>query len=206
MSNAHKTIITESQMVCVEQMSAALLQMTDFPLAAWLSGVKASGAGAAIAPAIKERSLFWVDEDTGLQCKARPDAMSLGDKALVGDLKSTRSAAVDDFMYDIFKFRYDVQAAHYLAGVKAVYGVDARFAFFAVEKEEPNVTRTFLMTPDALANGERHRRYCLRMIRRCLDSNHWPKQPPGTKPVSVELPFMRDQPLRDMAAAYGIEI
>ena len=206
MSNAHKTIITETQMACVERMSQALLEMTDFPLAAWLTGVKGGGVRPDIAPALKERSIFWIDEDTGLQCRARPDAMTLGANALVGDVKSARSAAVDEFVYDIFKYRYDIQAAHYLAGVKAVYGIDARFVFFAVEKEEPNVARTFLMTPDALAHGERHRRYCLRMIRRCMDAGSWQKQPPGAKPVSVEVPFMRDNPLKDMAAAYGVEL
>lgn len=207
MENAEKTIITEAQMTCVEGMSAALLEMSDFPLAAWLAGVKGDSSREDLAPATKEQSLFWVDEDTGLQCKARPDAFSLGDRPLVGDLKSARSVTVDDFLHDIFKFHYDVQAAHYLAGVKAVYGVQARFGFFAVEKEEPHVSRTFVMTDDALAHGERHRRYCLRMIRRCLDTGSWPKQPPGAKPVSVEVPFMRyDTPLKDMAAAYGIEL
>lgn len=206
MNNADKTIITEQQLTCVEGMAQALLQMRDFPLAAWLAGVKGLDASSDIAPAMKEHSLFWIDEDTGLQCKARPDAMTLGSKPLVGDLKSARSVSVDDFIYDIFKYRYDMQAAHYLAGVKAVYGIDAPFAFFAVEKEEPHVSRTFLMTPDALANGERHRRYCLRMIRRCLDSGQWPKQPDGTKPVSVDVPFMRDNSLKNMADAYGISI
>lgn len=205
MQNADKTIITEPQMDCVERMAEALQGLGDFPLAAWLAGVKGQGARSDIAPAIKEQSLFWIDEDTGLQCKARPDAMTLGSKPLVGDLKSARSAGVEDFISDIFKYRYDVQAAHYLAGVKAVYGVDAPFAFFAVEKEEPHVARTFLMTPDALAHGARLRRYCLRMIRRCLDTGSWPKQPPGAKPVSVEVQFMRDNPIKDMAAAYGIE-
>lgn len=206
MNNADKTIITEPQLACVQGMAASLLQLTDFPLAAWLAGVKGLTPGADIAPAIKEQSLFWIDEDTGLQCKARPDAMTLGMPALVGDVKSARSAGVDDFVSDIFRFRYDMQAAHYLAGVKAVYGIDAPFAFFAVEKEEPYVTRTYLMTPDALAHGERHRRYCLRMIRRCLDSGTWPKQPSGSKPVSVNVPFMRDSPLKDMATSYGIEL
>jgi hypothetical protein len=205
MQNAKKTIITEPQMACVERMAEALQGLVDFPLSAWLAGIKGQGSQYDIAPAIKEQSLFWIDEDTGLQCKARPDAMTLGSKPLVGDLKSARSADEDDFISDIFKYRYDVQAAHYLAGVKAVYGIDAPFAFFAVEKEEPHVARTFLMTPDALAHGERLRRYCLRMIRRCLDTGSWPKQPPGTKPVSVEVPFMSDNPFKDMAAGYGIE-
>lgn len=207
MDNAHRTIITQNQKACVGGMAAALLDMTDFPVAAWLAGVKGDASRPDLAPATKEQSLFWVDEDTGLQCKARPDAMTLGQNALVGDVKSARSVAIDDFLRDIFKFRYDVQAAHYLAGVKAVYGVDARFAFFAAEKEEPHVARTFLMTPEALAHGERHRRYCLRMIRHCLDTGKWPKQPPGAQPVSVEAPFMQyDTPLKDMAAAYGITL
>jgi hypothetical protein len=159
-----------------------------------------------IKPAIKERSLFWIDEDTGLQCKARPDAMTLGPSALAGDVKSARSADPEEFVRDLFKFRYDLQAAHYLAGIKAVYGVDANFAFFTVEKDAPHVARTFLMTQEALALGEKNRRYCLRLIRKCLDTNSWPKQPAGTTPVAVEVPFYKDKPLLDMAAAYGITL
>lgn len=197
--NIDKTIITQDQFDCALGMANALRQLDDFPFESWLEGV------AAVEPAIVERSLFWIDEETGLQCKARPDAMTLGGSALAGDVKSTRSADPDEFMRDVFKFRYDLQAAHYLAGIKAVFGVDANFAFFASEKEEPFVARTFLMTPDALAHGERFRRYCLRMIKKCTDENNWPKQPAGGKPVPITPPFWEDKPLLDMASAYGLE-
>ncbi len=200
LKNAGKTLLTEAQLQCAEDMATALRELNDFPFEAWLDGV------AGIKPAIKERSLFWIDEDTGLQCKARPDTMTLGQSALAGDVKSARSADPDEFIRDLFKFRYDLQAAHYLAGIGAVYGVDANFAFFAVEKEAPHVARSFLMTREALALGEKNRRYCLRLIRKCLDSNNWPKQPAGTKPVPVEVPFYKDKSLLDMAAAYGITL
>lgn len=197
--NQDKTIITQDQLDCAEGMATALRQLDDFPFEAWLDGV------ATVEPAIKERSLFWIDEETGLPCKARPDAMTLGASPLAGDVKSTRSASPDEFMRDLFKLRYDLQAAHYLAGIKAVFGVDANFAFFASEKEAPFVARTFLMTQAALAHGERFRRYCLCMIKKCNDENNWPKQPPGGKPVVVEPPFWEDKPLLDMASAYGLQ-
>jgi hypothetical protein len=198
--NAGKTILTEAQLACAQDMAQALRELGDFPFEAWLNGL------AGIAPALKEQSLFWIDEETGLQCKARPDAMTLGTSALAGDVKSARSADPEEFVRDLFRFRYDLQAAHYLAGIQAVYGVHANFAFFTVEKEAPHVARTFLMTQEALAHGEKHRRYCLRMIKKCLLENSWPKQPAGTMPVAVEVPFYRDKSLLDRAAAYGISL
>lgn len=195
-----KTHITEAQYEASLGMAAALREMDDFPLDAWLEGV------ATVAPAIKERSLFWIDEETGLLCKARPDALTLGVSALIGDLKSTRSAAERAFLHDVFHYRYDLQAAHYRAGVKAVLGVEANFALFAVEKLEPYVTRSFIMTPEALAKGERYRRYCLNMVKKCTDENRWPKQPPANGPVPVAPEFMEDTDLLDMAKAYGIPV
>lgn len=200
LNNAGKTILTEAQLQWALDMATALRGLEDFPFASWLDGMDG------IQPATKEQSLFWIDEDTGLQCKARPDAMTLGASALAGDVKSARSADPEEFVRDLFKFRYDVQAAHYLAGIKAVHGVDANFAFFTVEKEAPYVARTFLMTQEALAHGEKQRRFCLRLIRKCLDQGSWPKQPAATAPVAVEVPFYKDKSLLDMAAAYGITL
>lgn len=198
--NSHKTIITQSQLECAQGMAQGLRGIDDFPFESWLNGVTG------IEPAIKERSLFWIDEETGLQCKARPDCLTLAGSALAGDVKSARSASPDEFIRDLFKFRYDLQAAHYLAGIKAVFGVDANFAFFVAEKEAPHVSRTFIMSPDAIAHGERFRRYCLRMVKKCNDENSWPKQPAGGKPVAVEAPFWEDKALLDMAQAYGVMV
>lgn len=197
--NMDKTLITQDQLDCAEGMANALRQLDDFPFEAWLEGVSS------VEPAIKERSLFWIDEETGLQCKARPDAMTLAVSALAGDVKSARSANPEEFKRDIFKMRYDLQAAHYLAGIKAVFGADANFAFFVAEKEAPYVAGTFLMTRAALEHGERFRRYCLRMVKKCTDDNNWPKQPSGRKPEAVEPPFWEDKGLLDMAEAYGLQ-
>ena len=196
--NQDRTIITNDQRECVEGMSEAMYQIDDFPFEGWLHGV------GHIPAAVKERSIFWIDEETGLECRARPDAMTLGESPLAGDVKSTRSADPDQFVRDIFNMRYDLQAAHYVAGIKAVFGVDAKFVFFAAEKEAPHVARSFLMSPDSLAHGERYRRYCLRMIKKCTDEGIWPKQPVGAKAILVEPPFMKDKDLLDLAAAYGL--
>lgn len=198
--NIGKTIITTDQRSCTDGMSDALYKLDDFPFEAWLHGV------GTIPSAIKERSLFWIDEETGIECRARPDAMTLHNSPLAGDVKSTRSANREHFIRDIFNIHYDMQAAHYVAGIKAVYGLDANFVFFAVEKEAPYVARSFIMTPEALALGEKHRRYCLRMLKKCTDEGIWPKQPPARAPIAVEVPFFKDKDLLDQAAAYGLEL
>lgn len=62
-----------------------------------------------------ELSFFWVDPETGLQCKCRPDNLTmLGDFV---DLKTTKDASTHAFRKDIHIYGYDLQAAMVLEGV-----------------------------------------------------------------------------------------
>lgn len=81
-----------------------------------------------------ELSYFW--ERDGIECKCRPDYLRTDIKTVV-DFKTTQCSAPEDFTKSAFNFRYHVQAAWYLDGLKSC-GVDVEhFIFIAVETKPP---------------------------------------------------------------------
>lgn len=77
-----------------------------------------------------ERSFFWSDADTGLECKCRPDKF-IPARSLLVDVKTTPSIA--KFSYSVEDFRYYVQDPWYCDGVSQ-FGDDVTMAFLVVQK------------------------------------------------------------------------
>lgn len=77
-----------------------------------------------------ELSVVWVDELTGIKCKARIDQVT---DNYVWDWKTTNSDP-DGFGYSIGAFMYFVQAAHYLMGAKACGLGPDKFRFACASK------------------------------------------------------------------------
>jgi hypothetical protein len=84
-----------------------------------------------------ELSARWVDERTGVMCKARLDGVA-PQWGTVIDIKTTRDASPEGFQRAIFQYGYFRQAAHYLAAMNLLHEVDFQhFVIIAVEKEPP---------------------------------------------------------------------
>lgn len=79
-----------------------------------------------------EQSHFWIDSDTRLECKCRPDK-AIKQRGILIDIKTTPS--VSKFMYSVEDYRYHVQAAWYLDGVRNTFDVD-RMVFIVVGKNQ----------------------------------------------------------------------
>ena len=82
------------------------------------------------AEGLVERSFFWTDDETNIECKCRPDKFIAARNLLV-DVKTTPSIA--KFSYSVEDFRYYVQAPWYCDGVD-LFGYDSRMAFMVVQK------------------------------------------------------------------------
>jgi hypothetical protein len=102
-------------------------------------------SGLLVPDAIHEQPLLWTErvvwQETvhEVECKGKPDYMVCLPERRIGvmiDLK-TCGGNVSDFRFSIQKYRYWMQAAHYRAGFKAVYGFLPRFYFAAVSKRAP---------------------------------------------------------------------
>lgn len=65
-----------------------------------------------------EESFFWKDEETGVECKCRPDSYGeISGQPICVDLKTCQCAETEKFMRDAIKLNYDIQAAHYCDGL-----------------------------------------------------------------------------------------
>lgn len=118
-----------------------------------------------------ENSIFWTDEETGLDLRIRPDMWRQG--TYIADLKTTRDASPHAFVRSIYDFGYHISAAMYLDGMKQLGQEITDFVFICVESSAPYLTATYTLSDDALQIGHREYRAALNGIKHCLDSNTW---------------------------------
>lgn len=122
-------------------------------------------------PGDTEVSIAWFDEETQLLCKARLDYFA-ADRSMVVDLKTTRDA--QKFPGAIASYGYHRQAAHYLSGIEALYGVTIPFGIIAVEPTPVYGSRSAPMNEDAIETGRSEVRQALRAIAGAYESGDWP--------------------------------
>lgn len=120
---------------------------------------------------VPEKSSFGFLEETPF--KIRKDYYRPQQHQIV-DLKSTRSAAPQDFERDIRKFRYHWQAAVYTDLVHAITGEPPEFFIVACEKTAPYGTAIYKIRFDLLAIARKEIRAAIKLWRQCFEKNHWP--------------------------------
>jgi len=121
-----------------------------------------------------EKSFFWTDEKTGIRCKIRPDSFGkFGSQNIIVDLKTTQNAETSAFMKSALKFNYDVQAAHYTAGLEAIYGKEYTFIFIAQETTAPYLVNVLQADPYFMANGREVRDVMLETFNKCVEKDEW---------------------------------
>ena len=136
-------------------------------------------AGALLKDGIAEASVFWQHPPTGLTCKCRPDWWRQMDSTVV-DLKTTDDASPEGFSRSVAKYRYHVQAAHYMVGTQA-----KRFMFIAIEKKPPYAVAVYELDADALTIGHQARDRDLERIASCLEFNLWPGYPAEIQTITL---------------------
>ena len=105
------------------------------------------------ADGLAEQSFFWKNEQTGLNCKCRPDYL-FKDGSTIVDLKTTTDASLKGFGRSVCNFRYHVQAGFYLHGIEQTTGVRPdRFIFVAIEKTAPYGVGVYEADSAMVANG-----------------------------------------------------
>lgn len=150
-----------------------------------------------------EVSAFWVDEATGVQCKARFDY--LPDKQpdrrlIVPDLKSAVSVDPREFARAAARFSYVAQDLWYCDALRTL-GIDddPAFVFVAVEKEAPYLVHVMQFAGEeerslvAAANEKARRLY-----RDCAAADHWPGYPGVTQ---LSLPTWHIYELEELTSA-----
>jgi len=118
-----------------------------------------------------EQSIFWRDEQTGLMCKARPDAWN---HPIMSDLKTTEDAGYRGFQMSAFKDGYFLQAAMMYEASKSLGQPFEKFVFMCVEKKAPYSVGLYMLDDEALQFGLDLFHKLLADFAECLETNVWP--------------------------------
>lgn len=116
-----------------------------------------------------EQSIYWTDEETGLNLRVRPDYLG----ASISDLKSTKSAYAPFFAKSAYDLGYHISQAMYQDGIEKVTGEYKDFKFICVEKKEPYLCAVHSFNNESIAFAEKKYREYLRKLASCIDLDYW---------------------------------
>ena len=135
-----------------------------------------------------EVSSYWTDEQSGVKCKARIDALPYQDSdwgyCLV-DVKTTTDASEREFQRSVLNFGYHRQAAHYLASTSDKVFDRNRFIFICVEKAPPHCMAIYELDPDALELARSELDHILGVWSECEGIDDWPSYPEGIQELAL---------------------
>jgi len=139
-----------------------------------------------------EHSFYWIDPETKLLCKCRPDCINLELNVIV-DLKSCSDASYEGFKRAIGANRYFAQDAYYRWGVSEAlkqshndeFTAPTGFVFVAVEKIPPYEIGLYSVEASGKELGLDLVKSELKQIRKCTDSGCWPGYPQTIQEIAM---------------------
>jgi exodeoxyribonuclease VIII len=121
-----------------------------------------------------QQSIFWTDEEAGVNCKIRPD-FTHQKNVYLADLKTTGNVSPEAFGRDALKWKYHWQAAMYLDGMSFVTGKDFyQFYFIVVERDPPHRVEVYETPLSVIELGREEYRSALQLYADCKKSGDWP--------------------------------
>jgi hypothetical protein len=134
-----------------------------------------------------EVSAFWIDAETGAQCRCRPDLVHpAGAGVILGDVKTYSNASPHEFRRQIASMLYHLQDALYTEGYAAAAALEVLgFVFIAVETEWPYAACSFMLDDQAREKGRALARTLLSKYAECERTGVWPGYADGIELVSL---------------------
>jgi hypothetical protein len=171
-----KQILQPTAMLAIQSIQASISRHT--------------GAARLLSTGLAEMSGFWMDSETGIPCKCRPDWLVMADEMTTGivDVKSCCDASAEGFSRVIATMGYDLQAAYYQDGIKALTGRTLPFHFIAVEKDAPFATAVYKASDEMIEVGRAKYRGALQLLKWCRENNQWPAYQPSGVIEEIDLP------------------
>lgn len=140
-------------------------------------------AGVLLSSGKAEQSFYWIDPDTGVLCKCRPDYWI--PDIVIPDYKTTKDARDDKFSRSCADFTYHIQAAFYSDGVAALTGEQLNMPFIAQEKESPYALNVFWIDPPDVSMGRDQYKRALDIYAECVENDNWPGYKPTIRTISL---------------------
>jgi hypothetical protein len=132
---------------------------------------------------------FWWHDLYEVPCRGRVDWLPTrkGQRLIVPDLKSARSAEPAEFGRAAMDLKYAQQADWYLRGLRAIGEADDRavFLFIAQETTPPYIPQVIQLNAESMRVGEALNDRALEVYARCLETNTWPGYEPGIALASL---------------------
>ena len=125
---------------------------------------------------ISESVLTWTER--GQVCKAQIDRHH-PDDATMADLKTVGSADLRLLQIQADKLGWDLQMAHYCAGLSSFYGHSFDAHLVCVEDKPPHGIRVLRATEDLRARAEARRDELLDRLAECERAEEWPDRHEG---------------------------
>ena len=134
-----------------------------------------SEVGELLSSGFAEASLFWRDEETGLDLRCRPDWLHETPEGwIVLDLK-TGQPDPWEFARQCARMTYHVQDGFYSDGVERVTGKPVlAFVFGVVATEHPYLSSCVMLDDDSREAGRKAYRDGLKQFAECKAKNQWP--------------------------------
>lgn len=135
-----------------------------------------------------EQSLFWIDQDTGMWCRARHDKATRdrNGRLLIVDLKTTENASDAGAQRAVGNYHYHQQGDLYRqAAITLGLSDDPGFVFIFVEKAPPHLVNVVVLDDEALAVGRRRNTAALRLFAECTRTGTWPGYGTGITQISL---------------------
>lgn len=134
-----------------------------------------------------EVSAFWLDDETGIRCKCRPDWVSpAGDGVILFDLKTCPDASGRGFQRKVAQMAYHLQAAWYCDGYAKATGTPVLgFVFGAVEGAKPWAAAAYMLDDESMAKAREEVRTLVRLYSICKTHDLWPAYPTSIQPLSL---------------------
>lgn len=135
-----------------------------------------------------EVSVFYRDEITGLDLKARLDWVhECGDGGvIILDVKTTQDASPRQFARSVAAYRYHCQSAYYTDLYQKASGRTVHAFVFAVcESNAPHAAACYQLTEAATHRGRALYREDLQLLKSCIDRNTWPAYGDEVQPLDL---------------------
>jgi len=132
-----------------------------------------------------EVTLRWIDERTGLACKARADWWS-EEHGYAMDLKTTEDASPIEFGRSAARFGYARQHYHYAEGFRQLNVPIRNYLILPVEKPPPHATIVYHLDAAAEERGFELVNRSMDKLASCVAKNEWPAY--STKIEALTMP------------------
>ena len=173
---AGQTPILKGNMASVEAMAGAARHQL---------GANADTAAVMDSPdTAREASVFW--REGGVSCRCRPDFYDRATNTIVHFKTTGTSVSMHGLARYAASSGWDITAAHYAAGMRALTGSEPRQLFAVQETAKPHLLMVAELDPAFYENAQMRRDRALTVWGRCLASGQWPGFPVHT--ITIELP------------------